>query len=157
MFPLVNTPRKPCLRRRGAGKGDEGRFGLSFSRLSRCIHRSWAALPMRPCSPGSRRGPPTTGLNGYRTEDEKVGSGLNPAGLRRTAPVGREEKTPERWDAGSQGDLTDSVSVSEPQTCLLNLDQISFQLLSPLLPVWLPQPHMAPGLEMLHMLLLIDT
>lgn len=86
-----------------------------------------------------------------------MGSGLNPEGLQRAATVGREEKTPDRGDGGSQGDLTDSVSVSEPQSGLLNLDQISFQLLSPLLPVWLPQPHMAPGLEMLHMLLLIDT
>lgn len=153
----MNTPRKPCLRRRGAGKGDEGRFVLSFSRLSSFIHRSWAALRLCPCSPGTRRAPSTTGLNGYRTEDEKVGSGVNPAGLQRAAPVGREEKTPERWDGGSQGDLTDSVSVSEPQTCLLNLDQISFQLLSPLLPVWPPPPHMAPGLETLHVLLLIDT
>lgn len=86
-----------------------------------------------------------------------MGSGLNPEGLQRAATVGREEKTPDRGDGGSQGDLTDSVSVSEPQSGLLNLDQISFQLLSPLLPVWLPQPHMAPGLEMLHMFLLIDT
>lgn len=59
-------------------------------------------------------------------------------------------------DGGRQGDLIDSVSESEPRTLLLDLDQIYFQPLSSLPSVQLPQPHMAPGLEMLHMLLLIN-
>lgn len=95
----MNTHRKPCSTEGRSRDGEMGvQFVSLFSKISRHVHHSRAAPCMRPCSPGSRRASSTTGLKVYRTEDEKVGSGLNPAGLQRIAHVGKEEEVhQESW------------------------------------------------------------
>lgn len=90
---LMNTHGKPCSTAGRSRDGETGvRFVSSFSKISRHVHCSRAAPCMCPCSLGSRRASATTGLKVCSTEDEKVRSGLDPAGLQRTARVGKEEE-----------------------------------------------------------------